>query len=87
MDFASIRMISDDFESVVSFYEQVTGVSAIWPAPVLAEVHLPSCTIALATPRRRSCSTTRPVQLTTTPSSSSSSLMMWTRNSSDSRAW
>ena len=46
MDFASVRMISDDLESVVSFYEQVTGVPAIWPAPVFAEVHLPSCTIA-----------------------------------------
>jgi predicted enzyme related to lactoylglutathione lyase len=45
MDFASIRMISDDLEPVVSFYEQVTGVPAIWPAPVFAEVQLPSCTI------------------------------------------
>jgi catechol 2,3-dioxygenase-like lactoylglutathione lyase family enzyme len=46
MDFASIRMISDDLEPVVSFYEQVTGVPAVWPAPVFAEVQLPSCTIA-----------------------------------------
>ena len=46
MDFASIRMISDDLEPLVRFYEQVTGVSAVWPAPVFAEVHLPSCTIA-----------------------------------------
>ena len=46
MDFASIRMISDDLEPVVRFYEQVTGVPAVWPAPVFAEVHLPSCTIA-----------------------------------------
>jgi predicted enzyme related to lactoylglutathione lyase len=46
MDFASIRMISDELERVVSFYEQVTGVPAVWPAPVFAEVHLPSCTIA-----------------------------------------
>jgi predicted enzyme related to lactoylglutathione lyase len=46
VDFASIRMISDDLESVVSFYEQVTGVPAIWPAPVFAEVQMPSCTIA-----------------------------------------
>src|SRR5438477_635070 len=47
MDLASIRMISDDLESVVSFYEQVTGVPAIWPAPVFAEVRLPACTIVL----------------------------------------
>ena len=46
MDFTSIRMISDDLEPLVSFYEQVTGVPAVWPAPVFAEVHLPSCTIA-----------------------------------------
>ena len=46
MDFASIRIISDDLEPVVRFYEQVTGVPAVWPAPVFAEVHLPSCTIA-----------------------------------------
>jgi predicted enzyme related to lactoylglutathione lyase len=46
MDFASIRIISDDLEPLVSFYEQVTGVPAVWPAPVFAEVQLPSCTIA-----------------------------------------
>lgn len=46
MDFASVRMITDDPESMVRFYEQVTGVSAAWPAPVFAEVHLPSCTLA-----------------------------------------
>jgi predicted enzyme related to lactoylglutathione lyase len=46
MDFASIRVISDDLKPLVSFYEQVTGIPATWPAPVFAEVHLPSCTIA-----------------------------------------
>jgi catechol 2,3-dioxygenase-like lactoylglutathione lyase family enzyme len=46
MDFASIRMITDDLEAVVQFYEQVTGVPAIRPAPVFAELRLPSCTIA-----------------------------------------
>jgi len=45
MDFASIRMITDDLEPVVRFYEQVTGVPAVRPAPVFAELHLPSCTI------------------------------------------
>ena len=47
MDFASIRMITDDLEPVVRFYEQVTGVPAVRPAPVFAELHLPSCTIAI----------------------------------------
>ena len=46
MDFASIRMITDDLEPLVQFYEQVTGASAVRPAPVFAELHLPSCTIA-----------------------------------------
>ena len=46
MDFASIRMITDDLEPMVQFYEQVTGIPAVRPAPVFAELHLPSCTIA-----------------------------------------
>jgi catechol 2,3-dioxygenase-like lactoylglutathione lyase family enzyme len=46
MDFASIRIITGDLEPVVQFYEQVTGVRAVWLEPVFAELHLPSCTIA-----------------------------------------
>ena len=46
MDFASVRMMTDDLEPVVRFYEQLTGVPAVWPAPVFAELQLPSCTIA-----------------------------------------
>ena len=46
MDLASIRMITDDLEPVVQFYEQLTGAPAARPAPVFAELHLPSCTIA-----------------------------------------
>jgi predicted enzyme related to lactoylglutathione lyase len=46
MDLASIRMITDDLEPVVQFYEHLTGVSAARPAPVFAELHLPTCTIA-----------------------------------------
>ena len=46
MDLASVRMITDDLDRVVQFYEHVTGVSAVWPAPVFAELHLPSCTLA-----------------------------------------
>lgn len=47
MDFASIRMITDDLEPMVRFYEQVTGVPAVRPAPVFAELYLPSGTIAI----------------------------------------
>jgi predicted enzyme related to lactoylglutathione lyase len=46
MDFASIRMITDDLEPMVQFYEQVTGTPAARLAPVFAELRLPSCTIA-----------------------------------------
>lgn len=46
MDFASIRMITGDPEPVVQFYEHLTGLPAARPAPVFAELHVPSCTIA-----------------------------------------
>jgi predicted enzyme related to lactoylglutathione lyase len=47
MDFASIRIITDDLDRLVEFYEQVTGVSAERPAPVFAELVLPSATLAI----------------------------------------
>lgn len=47
MDFASIRIITDDLDRLVDFYEQVTGVSAERPAPVFAELVLPSATLAI----------------------------------------
>ena len=47
MDFASIRIITDDLDRLVEFYEQVTGVSAERPVPVFAELVLPSATLAI----------------------------------------
>jgi len=47
MDLASIRMITDDLERVVQFYEQVTGVAATRYTPVFAELVMPSCTLAI----------------------------------------
>jgi predicted enzyme related to lactoylglutathione lyase len=47
MEFASIRIITDDLDRLVEFYEQVTGVSAERPAPVFAEFVLPSATLAI----------------------------------------
>ncbi|MGI9146167.1 MAG: VOC family protein [Chloroflexota bacterium] len=47
MDLASIRMITDDLEHVVQFYERVTGVSAVRYTPVFAELVLSSCTLAI----------------------------------------
>jgi hypothetical protein len=46
MDFASIRMITGDLEPMVQFYEQVTWTPVARPAPVFAELRLPSCTLA-----------------------------------------
>lgn len=47
MDLASIRIITADLDTMVDFYEQVTGVRAFRPAPVFAELHFRSCTLAL----------------------------------------
>jgi catechol 2,3-dioxygenase-like lactoylglutathione lyase family enzyme len=47
VDFASIRVITDDLERVVRFYEQITGVQAVRHTPVFAELKLPSCTLAI----------------------------------------
>ncbi|GIP24504.1 VOC family protein [Paenibacillus sp. J22TS3] len=47
MNFASVRIITNDLDRLVTFYEQVTGVSAERPAPVFAEFVLPSCTLAI----------------------------------------
>jgi catechol 2,3-dioxygenase-like lactoylglutathione lyase family enzyme len=47
MDLASVRIITANLDTMVAFYEQVTGVSASRPAPVFAELRFPSCTLAL----------------------------------------
>ena len=47
MQFASIRIITDDLVRLVSFYEQLTGVTADRPAPPFAELVMPSATLAI----------------------------------------
>ena len=47
MDLASIRMITDDLEGTVQFYERITGVAAVRYTPVFAELIMPSCTLAI----------------------------------------
>jgi catechol 2,3-dioxygenase-like lactoylglutathione lyase family enzyme len=47
MDFVSVRIITDKLDTMVEFYENVTRVTADWLAPVFAELHYPSCTLAL----------------------------------------
>ena len=47
MDLVSVRIITDNLDAMVEFYENVTGIAADWPAPVFAELRYPSCTLAL----------------------------------------
>ena len=45
MQFASIRVITDDVDRLAGFYEQVTGVPAQRPTPLFAELVLPGATL------------------------------------------
>jgi predicted enzyme related to lactoylglutathione lyase len=47
MNFASIRIITDDIERLTRFYELVTGTSAIRPAPVFAEFRTDTGSLAV----------------------------------------
>ncbi|MGQ8873442.1 VOC family protein [Paenibacillus sp. TSA_86.1] len=47
MNFASVRIITDDVDGLVAFYEHVLGILAERPAPVFAQFILPSCTLAI----------------------------------------
>ena len=48
MDFVSIRIITDDTQRLVAFYEQVMGVVATRYTEDFAELMTPSCTLAIA---------------------------------------
>jgi catechol 2,3-dioxygenase-like lactoylglutathione lyase family enzyme len=47
VDFASIRIITDDVDRLAVFYELVTGVTAVRPAPVFAEIRTAAGTLAI----------------------------------------
>jgi predicted enzyme related to lactoylglutathione lyase len=47
MELVSIRMITDDLEPVVQFYEHVTGVTATRHTPDFAELAMPPFTLAI----------------------------------------
>lgn len=47
MDFASIRIITDDLDRLVDFYELVTEASASRPAPVFAEFRTATGVLAI----------------------------------------
>jgi predicted enzyme related to lactoylglutathione lyase len=48
MSFASIRIVTDDLDGLVAFYEQVTGQQAERPAPVFAQFSGPAGVLAIA---------------------------------------
>jgi catechol 2,3-dioxygenase-like lactoylglutathione lyase family enzyme len=51
MDFASIRVITDDVARLVAFYEQVTGTPAQWGSDQFAQLVTPVGTVAIASTR------------------------------------
>ncbi|MCS5512971.1 VOC family protein [Curtobacterium flaccumfaciens pv. betae] len=48
MSFASVRIITDDLEGMVAFYERITRQPAERPAPVFAQFSGPGGTLAIA---------------------------------------
>jgi len=50
VEFASIRIITDNLDGMVAFYERVTGTTARRPAPVFAEIVTGGLVLALGTP-------------------------------------
>jgi catechol 2,3-dioxygenase-like lactoylglutathione lyase family enzyme len=51
MKLVSIRLITDDIQRLVSFYEHVTGVEAVWATPDFAEIVTPVGTLAIGSTR------------------------------------
>ncbi len=46
MKFASVRLIAEDIQTLVAFYETLTGQRADWLAPAFAEIVTPGATLA-----------------------------------------
>lgn len=51
MHFASVRIITEDVRRLVGFYEQATGIDAVWATPEFAELVTPAATLAVASTR------------------------------------
>lgn len=45
--FVSTRIITDNLDAMVDFYEQLTGTTAVRPSPVFAEILTPTATLAI----------------------------------------
>ena len=51
MNLVSIRIITDNLEPLVSFYENISGLSATRFGDVFAELSTPACTLAIGSTR------------------------------------
>ncbi|HEY0777430.1 MAG TPA: VOC family protein [Gemmatirosa sp.] len=51
MNFASVRVITDDVPQLVRFYEQALGLAPTWYTEDFAELATPSCTLAVGSAR------------------------------------
>jgi catechol 2,3-dioxygenase-like lactoylglutathione lyase family enzyme len=51
MNLVSLRVITDDIQRLVQFYERVTGLAARWSTEDFAEITTSSFTLALASQR------------------------------------
>jgi predicted enzyme related to lactoylglutathione lyase len=51
MNFVSIRLITNNVDGLVQFYEQITGLSIMRSTDDFAELKTPSCTLAIASTR------------------------------------
>ena len=50
MEFASIRIITRDVDRLAAFYERLTGLAAVRPAPVFAEIRSATGVLAIGSP-------------------------------------
>jgi predicted enzyme related to lactoylglutathione lyase len=50
MDFASVRILTDDVDRLTAFYEFLTGTAAERPAPVFSQFLFASSILAIASP-------------------------------------
>ncbi|MFK4089928.1 VOC family protein [Kribbella sp. NPDC020789] len=46
--FASTRIVTDDVDGLTAFYEHVTGITAVRPVPVFAEIRTAAATLAIS---------------------------------------
>lgn len=48
MKFASVRVVTDQFDTLVDFYARLAGVEPLRRAPGFAEIPLEGCTLAIS---------------------------------------